>query len=195
MGFTAAINRTSGQGGYCKQFTREAIGSHKHPGGIPAAGAAYDTARETWDRAKLKVTGDHTPPPAVPVFFAPNHVAPSLGGGLVRTTNAATNRITNMNVDALARNWGNPYLGYTLDMNGELLTPPVTATLRLGAEGDQVLFAQADLKWIGFYGGKLDGSWGPIMQAGVVALVRKHPELGPSPVIGPKIRAFLNAVV
>src|SRR5690606_1494868 len=92
------------------------------PGVHPTAIAAYNAT-------KKRHTG-RKPPYGVPVWFEPSknvaagHVAFSLGDGTVLTTNSATNRIHRVKISTLEKSWGQPYLGWTEDINGVRIYKP-----------------------------------------------------------------------
>lgn len=120
----AVLNSTTGFGGLCLQFTRLVFG-------VPAL---YATAYKAYLGAEHKHPGDTNPPYGVPVFWAPHdpggagHVAPSLGNGLVRTTNSATQTVYTVAISKITSAWGMPYLGWTEDLNGvRVWTPPAPA--------------------------------------------------------------------
>jgi hypothetical protein len=66
-----------------------------------------------------------------------------------------------------------------------------TKTLNLGSKGTDVIELQKKLKALGFYTGKVDGGFGPILEKAVKAFQKKHnlPQVGS---VGPKTRALLN---
>lgn len=179
------LNLKTGYGGYCLQWVRLVLG-------VPAK---FGTAWKAWNGSKLRLSGPK-PPKGVPVFFRPSangfgHVAISMGGGKCRTTNAATNRITTVTIASLAASWRQPYVGYAYDLNGVLVVPTITQTLRKGAKGIQVEYLQAVLKWEGFYGGMLDGSFGPATDKAVRAY-QKARRLVADGSVGPATRKSLN---
>lgn len=188
MAVASVLNLTRGYGGLCLKWVRLVFG-------VPAKAA---TALGAWNAADLKVY-DRTPPKGVPVFLTAGtngagHVCYSRGGGKVRSTDdRRSNRIFNTTIAWLEQAWHRKLLGYTLDLNGHLVSPKVTKTLRRGAEGDQVVFLQGRLKWAGFKPGRLDGSFGPSVDDAVRAFQKKH-KLTVDGIVGPKTRAALNRV-
>lgn len=93
----------------CLEQVRTWLGA---PGGPPTAAAA-------WLAARGKHTGDPAPPPGVPVFFAPNHVALSIGGGgIISTDWPRLGTVGQTTITTLSRAWHHPYLGWTSTIDG-----------------------------------------------------------------------------
>lgn len=114
--------------GYCLKYVRSAHG----------IGSRYPTAISAWYNAAHRHSGDHRPPPGVPVFLAGGrygHVAVSAGGGLCWSTDAvAYGRVDLVGIDALAAKWGYQVLGWTEDLNGvRVYYPPVIDASRAAA--------------------------------------------------------------
>lgn len=183
---TSTLNLSSGYGGKCLQWVRLALGIL----------AKYSTAWQAWNGATFRFTD--TPPANVPVFFRPSsngygHVAYSLGGGRIRTTNSATGRIYNTTIAALAAAWGQAYVGWTADLNGVLVEGSrLTDTMKRGATGLQVRLLQVRLRRAG-YSLVVDGSFGPATDAAVRAYQGAH-GLSKDGSVGPATRGSLNAI-
>jgi hypothetical protein len=70
---------------------------------------------------------DRNPPAGVPVFWSGGshgygHAAVSLGGGKIRSTDAGgRGKVATVDLGWVERNWGLHYLGWTEDLNGELI--------------------------------------------------------------------------
>lgn len=86
-------------------------------------GARYPSALTAWNRARHKHPGDKHPPAGVPVFWGGRpfgHVALSIGGGKVRSTDwPRAGRVGTASIDEITRGWRKPYLGWTSDLNGQ----------------------------------------------------------------------------
>lgn len=192
---TKYLKLTSGYGGYCLKWVRLCFG-------VPAK---YPTAYAAWQGARRRHTG--TPPANVPVFFAPSgngfgHVAYSLGGGRVRTTNSATNKIHNTTIATIERQWGQRYLGWTEDLNGRTVyappkpkpTPPKgsSSVLRRGRTGARVKRLQAGMNDVFPAYSKLavDGSYGAATER-VVKEFQRRAGLAVDGIVGPKTTAAL----
>jgi hypothetical protein len=70
--------------------------------------------------------------------------------------------------------------------------PKPRPTLREGAKGNDVVFLQQRLKALGFFSGTVDGDFGPMTKASVIAMQRKS-NLDPDGVVGPRSWAVLQA--
>lgn len=93
----------------CLLYVRTWLGA---PGGPPTAAAA-------WLSARGKHMGDPSPPPGVPVFFAPNHVALSVGdGGIISTDWPRPGTVGLTTISELSNAWHHPYLGWTDTIDG-----------------------------------------------------------------------------
>lgn len=153
---------TTGYGGMCLQFTREAYG----------IASKYGYAREAWDKAKHKHSCSSTSniPYGVPIFFDKSsseygHVAVYVGSGQMVTTHASTNKIGQDAVSLWTSDYGYHLLGWTEDLNGVLIPDdsgdsgkiPTTSTDGIWGSGTTKQ-RQALLKDLGLYSGKLDGT-------------------------------------
>lgn len=92
-------------------------------------GARYPSAATAWANAKHRHPKDHHPPEGVPVFWTGGrfgHVAYSLGGGKVRSTDwPSRGRVGTVTIAQLTRAWGKTYAGWSEDLNGvRVYTPP-----------------------------------------------------------------------
>lgn len=88
--------------------------------GGPGIGNA-DNATEAWNKSKKKHRGDRNPPAGVPVYWlgGDGHVALSLGGGMVRTTDwPKRGKIGTVSIGNLTRALGKPYAGWAEDLWG-----------------------------------------------------------------------------
>jgi hypothetical protein len=187
MMIAAMLALKKGFAGLCLGYTRRVFGCP----------AKFGTAFKAWKGAELKVTRKAHPPAGVPAFFTPSkngfgHIAPSLGNGIVRSTNSGTGRISNVPVDTITTVWHQPYLGYSLDLNGKLVAPLLTSDLERGDKGDAVVFLQGRLTWAG-HKLALDGVFGEKTEKAVKAFQKEHglPQVGR---MGPRTRAKINAV-
>lgn len=189
MMIAAMLALKAGFAGLCLGYTRRVFGC---PG-------KFATAFKAWKGAELRVpvAMQAHPPAGVPAFFTPSkngfgHVAPSLGGGMVRSTNSGTGKISNVAVDTITDHWKQPYLGYSLDLNGKLIAPLLTSDLERGDQGDAVVFLQGRLTRAG-HKLKLDGVFGEKTEGAVKAFQKEHglPQVGR---MGPRTRAKINAV-
>lgn len=147
-------------GSSAKAFALSKVGSHVVPGYCLVftrtcfnIAAKYPSAISAWNNAKKRHTDKPPSGAVVPVFFHSasqyRHVAIALGDGRVVTVNG-TNVQTYSSIDALARSWNAPYIGWSEDLNGvTVYTKPkpkparqytnVTALQRaLGASPDNV---------------------------------------------------------
>lgn len=109
----AAANATAAIGKHnipnmCLYYVRTWCGA---PGGYPNAGTA-------WLAAKYKHGQDRNPPAGVPVFFMPNHVALSIGGqNIVSTDWPHAGVIGQTTIDELEKAWHKTYYGWTEDID------------------------------------------------------------------------------
>jgi lysozyme len=109
---------TTGYGGLCLQFTREAYA-------IPSK---YASAIEAWNKAKHRHSTSSTSgiPVGVPIFLDKSsseygHVAVYVGGGRMVTTHASTNKIGEDSVSTWTSDYGYHILGWSEDLNGVLI--------------------------------------------------------------------------
>lgn len=155
--------------------------------------AAY--AIEAWRKAQHAHT-DRNPPAGVPVYFSPGangygHIAISLGGGRIRSTDwpYATRRDTmapvgETTIAGLERAWGRKYLGWSEDLCGvrlpgfprpvpRVLVPYPNHQHSNGSRDDHhVEQIQKRLKQLGLYKGRIDASFGPGTESAVKAFQR-----------------------
>lgn len=106
---------TTGYGGMCLMFCRVAYGVNK--GTYPSAAAAWNASP-----TKHATNSLNGIPTGAPLYFSQSgnqygHVAIYLGGGMMRTTNSADNRI---HTDPVSKwqSWGYQLLGWTEDIDG-----------------------------------------------------------------------------
>lgn len=122
-----ALNSTTNVPRYCARWTRERFG-------VPALGdfdgdGAAD-AEDMWKAARIRNEGDTNPPAGVPVYWGGGsqdngHIAVSLGGGMVRSTDAAgPGRVGTVPLDFPTREWEMPYLGWSEDLYGHDIPDP-----------------------------------------------------------------------
>ena len=113
---------------YCARWTRTQFG-------VVALGD-YDgdkaaDAEDMWKAATLRhpagtPDGDN-PPEGVPVYYGGGssdngHAAVSLGGGMIRSTDArGAGRVGTVPLDFPTREWGMPYLGWSDDLYGHVI--------------------------------------------------------------------------
>ena len=161
---------TTGYGGMCLQFTREAYA-------IPSK---YNDARTAWQQAKHKHATSSTKniPEGVPIFLdSPSseygHVAVYVGGGRMVTTHASTNKVGEDAVSTWVNDYGYHVLGWSEDLNGVLI-PTDDDHPDSGGSGDdlKVPSVSTDGIWgssttkqrqtlltnAGYYGGAIDGT-------------------------------------
>lgn len=171
----AAVNRAlavkAGYSGWCLRFVREAFG-------IPAT-SGYGSAKAAWDKTKSRRL-DLNPPPGVPVWWdilsgknaVYDHVAISLGGGVVRSTSVSGGNPGNVRLSDLTARWGMRYLGWSEDLLGRRVwAPPPPSIVTASAEVTRV---QDILALAGYYKGDRDGVAGPVYRAAVVAYQRTN---------------------
>lgn len=120
----AANSSTVNTPRYCAKWTREMFGVAAL-GDYDRDGAA--DAEDMWKAATLRHPGDRTPPAGVPVFYGGGsqdngHAAVSLGGGMIRSTDArGAGRVGTVPLDFPATAWGMPYLGWSEDLYGHVI--------------------------------------------------------------------------
>ena len=82
----------------------------------------YGSASDAWDGALFRHEGDRNPPAGAPVFYRGGqhgHVALSVGGGKVRTTDRpSSGKVSTVPLADIEHAWGYPYEGWTEDLNG-----------------------------------------------------------------------------
>jgi hypothetical protein len=106
---------------FCARWTRSQYGVVAQ-GDFDRDGAA--DAEDMWKAASLRHPGDLEPPAGVPVYYGGGsqdngHVAVSLGGGMIRSTDArGAGRVGTVPLDFPTREWGMPYLGWSGDLYG-----------------------------------------------------------------------------
>lgn len=117
---------------YCAKWTRERFGVVAL-GDFDGDGAA--DAEDMWKAAALPHPGDRNPPAGVPVFWGGGssdngHAAVSLGGGMIRSTDArGAGRVGTVPLDFPTTSWGMPYLGWTEDLYGHVIVSEEAARL------------------------------------------------------------------
>lgn len=90
--------------GLCDHFVGNAFG-YSHSGWL--------TAYTHWVGSPDKMVGDAHPPVGVPVFWAPNHVAISVGGGdVVSSDYPSPLAIGRVSIAAITSKWHLKYLGW-----------------------------------------------------------------------------------
>jgi hypothetical protein len=115
----------------CLSFVRQSYG-------LPVVWPRADVA---WDKAKHQhPTQDPSSIPAgVPVFWAPNHVAISTGGGMCISTDAKRRGKPDLvTIDSLTRAWGMTLLGWTEDLNGQRVWKPAPVANRVRASRNKL---------------------------------------------------------
>ena len=113
----------------CQLWTREIFGAPS-VGDFDGDGSA--DAEDGWkaEPAKYKHPGDRNPPPGVPVSYGGGsrdngHRAISLGGGMIRSTDAAGwGHVGTVPLDWPERAWGLHYLGWSETCDGWLIPEP-----------------------------------------------------------------------
>lgn len=117
---------------FCARWTRSQFGV--------AALGDFDgdhaaDAEDMWKAAALPHPGDRTPPAGVPVFYGGGsqdngHAAVSLGGGMIRSTDArGAGRVGTVPLDFPTTAWGMPYLGWSEDLYGHVIVSEEAARL------------------------------------------------------------------
>ena len=128
----AAQASTANTPRYCARWTRSQFGVAAL-GDFDGDGAA--DAEDMWKAAVLRHPGDPAPPPGVPVYYGGGsqdngHAAVSVGGGLIRSTDArGAGRVGTVPLDFPTSAWGMPYLGWSEDLYGHLILSEETARL------------------------------------------------------------------
>lgn len=123
----SALNSTTNVPRYCARWTRERFGVGAL-GDFDGDGAA--DAEDMWKAAKIRNDGDRNPPAGVPVYWGGGsqdngHISVSLGGGMIRSTDAAgAGRVGTVPLDFPEKQWGMPYLGWSEDLYGYIIPDP-----------------------------------------------------------------------
>lgn len=113
---------TSNDPGYCQQQTRMWSGIN----------SLYPDASTAWRNTNDRHPGDRNPPRGAHVFWTGGskgygHVAMSLGGGRVRSTDAGgAGRVATVDLGWVESAWGLPYAGWAWD-NNEVTIPHSTS--------------------------------------------------------------------
>lgn len=111
----------------CYAWTRTQFGSPAI-GDFDGDGAA--DAEDGWKAAKRRHAGDRNPPRGVPVFYLGGsrdngHAAVSLGGGMIRSTDAGgRGKVATVPLDWPERVWGPKYAGWAEDLGGQVIPLP-----------------------------------------------------------------------
>lgn len=106
--------------GMCLQWTRLQFG----------VGPSAPDATAGWAAATKRSPGDRNPPVGVPVWWTGGsaghgHVAVSLGGGKIRTTDVPSGHVGTVDLGYPERVWRLKYAGWSEDING--VTIPLDA--------------------------------------------------------------------
>lgn len=172
-------------------------------------------ALHAWEHSRYRHT-DRTPPAGVPVYFSAGtsnpygHVAISLGGGRIRSTDWPTGgpsgsrtAVGETTIAGLEKGWNRKYLGWAEDFYGVRIPGfprPVrrpssgTRDLRKGMHGSDVERLQAGLKRaFPAYAGRLalDGDFGPATDAAVREFQRRT-HIADDGIVGPNTRSQLH---
>lgn len=99
----------------CQSFVRQSYG---FPG-------IYSTAAEAWFAGRKRPnTSQSDVPPGVPVYWAPNHVALSIGGGrAIGTDFCQSGQVCEHGIAELTAGWGLSYRGWSPDVSGRTVYP------------------------------------------------------------------------
>ena len=178
---------TVGYGGLCLKFVRLAFD-------VPAKYATAKAARE--HSARFHATSDPgAVPRAVPVYLGDNHIALALGGGLMRTTNSATNRVQTVTIASWGK--GYPLRGWAEDLNGVTVwggsSSTASGTLRLGSTGAAVTRLQQTLnaRYPAYSKLAVDGVYGAKTEA-VVRELQRRAGLTVDGIAGPQTLHYLG---
>lgn len=108
--------------------------------GIPKK---YSTAYDAWFYCPARYRHVSYPPPrGYPVFWSrpgtsprPGHVAISLGGGIVRSTDwPSAGKVSNAKISDISAAWGLTYLGWTSVLNGYRVWAPTVDLSKVQAK-------------------------------------------------------------
>lgn len=108
-----AEQTTSNDPGMCLQWSRQRA----------AIGSYYGDAATAWHNTNDRYPGNRNPPRGSMVFWTGGgsgygHIAPSLGGGQVRSTDSGgKGKPATVDLDWPVRNWGLVYAGWAWDVN------------------------------------------------------------------------------
>jgi hypothetical protein len=125
--------------GYCLQWSREKAG----------IASKYDDASTAWRNTNDRHPGDRNPPRGSMVYWTGGshgygHIAPSVGGGKVRSTDAGgSGRVATVSIDWPTQHWGLPYAGWAWDVN-EVTIPHDSGTS--GKDDDDVALTESDIQ-------------------------------------------------
>lgn len=160
---------------------------------VPATGKGrrygMPDADVAWQRATQRYS-DKTPPAGVPVYWeigAHGHIALSVGGGRVRTTDwPVKGQIGECGIDELSKRWGAKYRGWSADFAGDIIIAPAPVAasyslpLKRGSRGTPVRNLQVEmLRVFPAYAGVIkrnggpNGIYGPATQAVVREFQRR----------------------
>lgn len=109
----SAENSSTNPPGYCLQWSRERAG----------IAAKYPDATTAWKHTQHRHAGNRNPPRGAPVYWTGGshgygHIAISLGGGRVRSTDAGgSGRVATVDLGWVEQAWGLPYAGWAEDIN------------------------------------------------------------------------------
>lgn len=115
-----AENTHSNDAGMCLQWSRQRA----------AIGSRYGDAATAWKNTNDRHPGDRNPPRGSMVFWTGGskgygHVAPSVGGGKVRSTDSGgKGKPATVDLDWPVRNWGMKYAGWAWDVNEVTIPHP-----------------------------------------------------------------------
>lgn len=112
-----AVNDRSNTPGMCLQQSRQWAG----------ISARYSDASTAWRNTNNRHPGDRNPPRGAAVYWTGGshgygHIAISLGGGKVRSTDAGgRGRVATVSLGWVERNWGLRYAGWAWDINEQTI--------------------------------------------------------------------------
>ncbi|MEE8725140.1 MAG: NlpC/P60 family protein [Bifidobacterium crudilactis] len=130
---------TKGYAGMCLAFVKDCYNAQAvHPSAI----SAWNTS--THKHATTDLSGI---PRGAPIFFAPHgspygHVAIYLGDGTMRTTNSSTGLIHTDPVSIWTHQYGYTLLGWTDDIEGQLIPESTTTQQTTGDDDDMQCIIQ-----------------------------------------------------